>query len=1455
MAPGASGRPGLRFDAAFDDAEAVEKLDRFAGKVEQSERGVGHFQDRLRELGRDRSVPEFTSRSDVEFDRFARRVEDTEHRVDELRHGLASLSDRPYDIKIDTQSIDEALVKVRVLKSELDRLRGSAGGSSGGGGTMMPFSGYGGGGYDGGYGGVPGGAFGPDAFAMPGGMFGAAMAGMLPLLGGLLPIGAGLLGTMGAGLGAMGIGYGAMIPAYAAGMLTMGLARLGGGGIFSGATTALGSYEQMRLLPMRQEQERALAEQQLGLTQGQQLNQIAYQYGTQSIQYQRAREMQPVEALEARARERLQQSQQREQIQNELKLLHPAQRAAGEGLYNLVQAREHTFTEGFRGRQTAGAINSAFGTAQHTLMPLAASQWDKMFPVLDQGLGRLERFLGTPSFSRELERWTSGLPALLRDMMNLGAAGGQVAGGLVHDFTPLTQLLAGAGSSHLRSLGQWLNSPAGYDRIQQLGQSALPILSAGLHDVSIAGHGVAELLTGASGAELASGLRDVGEHLPHMIEAMNNGATRLPAFAHALGDVARNLYSIVGGTGSGPLMLLLRGMGGLANLAGGATGALNSLVPGMGSGLLSALPAALYARQAFGQLGGGAAAPAAAAAAASMVPAFVTGAGAEGPLVASSAEKATAGGIKGGLKGLLGGAAGFAAAPFTSLGELASGGALSAADGGALGLLADAAGFLDPLALPLLFGGGILLSNVLAGGSPTPQEAFTGTMNPSQMREYLQRGRPLGALSANQQLQALSQMAARGSGYINVAGRRVRSAAEYAQESTAGGGIVNEALHLLGLGPQAGGTVIPAHREYVGLPVNREEVGKINSQWREQAVTLRGLLGQYHQLTGELRRQREIGAETKAVLEQQKGTVEQIAQIAPSTAVYNPITGKLDHLDQHKLQQRALGPGAAHGGILGAAEGYLSMQAGVANERSAAAGVIHALGAVHGRGMRLRLLSEAEEAMASGKPAQLAAIAAQASHLGAGQSVAQAAHQWGNAYQAAGDVPLSTLEGQLNAAYGALHEAHGSTGEREHAIRLLVGSNNKWARQAGRQMAKEYAEGIHGGAHEVEAAYRAMGLGPHGHPRHHLHFGRTLTHMLAPLHGLLGGGSSHGSGLGGAVAAEVSSPENRRAAKHAGEQIAASVHDGVESEGALKQAQEASSRVTGALTGPWGDQAAKRGAWNDGFNLVWSFSEGAQSAVNGSVGKQLDKAFFDLGFKAAFSVAYGAKTAAGHSAHNASLTEWSGVGKGPGAAGLHAMFPHGGYSLSRTDAGVDFGLAGGHPLGAIAAGRIASVHQYEGFGTTIFEKLNHPIAGHHYIYYALEGGGTYNGRTGAVRAGTPIATGTGGGMEIGLASSPTVTGINQHHIAAGDRTRAGEAFARALGLNPGAPNSNTTVARHAAAHTATAAAVHVHIHGNVHIASRAQLDEFAGHLARRLRHAMRNVAHHPDTAMQIGAAK
>lgn len=163
----------------------------------------------------------------------------------------------------------------------------------------------------------------------------------------------------------------------------------------------------------------------------------------------------------------------------------------------------------------------------------------------------------------------------------------------------------------------------------------------------------------------------------------------------------------------------------------------------------------------------------------------------------------------------------------------------------------------------------------------------------------------------------------------------------------------------------------------------------------------------------------------------------------------------------------------------------------------------------------------------------------------------------------------------------------------------------------------------------------------------------------------------------------------------------------------------------------------------------------------------------------------GAATAAA-----AGLTTAAGGGGVPGSSGLRALFPKGGYSLSRTDAGVDFGLQAGKPLGAIGPGRIAAVEHYEGFGTTIFQELDTPIAGYKYVYYALETGADQPLPAGSrVQAGEPIANGTGGGMEIGLSTGPNVQGINQTHIAAGDRTRVGEIFARALGLSPGAPNT------------------------------------------------------------------
>jgi hypothetical protein len=129
------------------------------------------------------------------------------------------------------------------------------------------------------------------------------------------------------------------------------------------------------------------------------------------------------------------------------------------------------------------------------------------------------------------------------------------------------------------------------------------------------------------------------------------------------------------------------------------------------------------------------------------------------------------------------------------------------------------------------------------------------------------------------------------------------------------------------------------------------------------------------------------------------------------------------------------------------------------------------------------------------------------------------------------------------------------------------------------------------------------------------------------------------------------------------------------------------------------------------------------------------------------------------------------------ASGASGLFPGSKYTVGRTDAGKDYSGIQGN-IGALAPGQIASVHNYSGFGTTIFEKLRSAIAGKRYAYYALETGGAYSGARGAVAAGTPIARGTGGVIEVGLSSTADVTGIEQR---GGGETPFGQAIAKALG--------------------------------------------------------------------------
>lgn len=92
----------------------------------------------------------------------------------------------------------------------------------------------------------------------------------------------------------------------------------------------------------------------------------------------------------------------------------------------------------------------------------------------------------------------------------------------------------------------------------------------------------------------------------------------------------------------------------------------------------------------------------------------------------------------------------------------------------------------------------------------------------------------------------------------------------------------------------------------------------------------------------------------------------------------------------------------------------------------------------------------------------------------------------------------------------------------------------------------------------------------------------------------------------------------------------------------------------------------------------------------------------------------------------------------------------------RVDQGVDYTFSG--PLGAIGTGVIEAVKTFQGFGTTIEERLTSGSHKGDLIYTALENGATLATHTGAhVTAGQQIATGLGtGGIEMGLAQGSGV---------------------------------------------------------------------------------------------------
>jgi hypothetical protein len=668
----------------------------------------------------------------------------------------------------------------------------------------------------------------------------------------------------------------------------------------------------------------------------------------------------------------------------------------------LITKYREAFTTGERATRQHQVMNQALRLAGREGVPLLTQAWERFFPVIERNMNRLRSYFAGGGRS-EMLGWMEGLPDIADNMVRMAGSAARLFGGIVRGFSPLANRLTGGLAGWFGDRADWANSAQGMARMEQIGRQALPIFQ-GLANVARAlGKGFLQLLGGNSGRAAAYILNHLATvSIPAFVTYIDKAAQYTPQFVQALGDLAS-----AAGTLFGPhsgFMLGMTALTGFARLLADIT----KLLGPVGQGI-AALASSVYL---FNRLSGGALMAGLGAGAASA--AGAAGAGAAG------AAAAGAGGSRVGrfFKGFLG----------------------IGGDGG-------------PLKTAARMGGRLLGGAGLAYGVYSGISAATGGGNAGTQGQW----------GWGSQGYARSVLLG-GPGYKNmpIYGTRARDAdssrtrAAYPQRP----GESSEEY-------QARLRALPGEKEQIGtrrtfVPWKRDLEGErqIRQATRDRGRTVRELLQDYRKISGQIEKARAGHKNTNFLLSEQKSLMQQIAQTAPETAQFSPVTGRLTGINERLASQ--VGSGAAGAlGRRGALQAYRRLGRTSGLSARATRGILNAFSG-NARG----LLGSARNAVATGDMEALARLVAASEN----EQVSKASDRW-----------MPTLM-----RHGAAPQVAGETEELYNRLRELGVSNRRLRRitrwhapgaRARRREERQQTEVSLGGRAAAEAAMRD-GRGP-----------------------------------------------------------------------------------------------------------------------------------------------------------------------------------------------------------------------------------------------------------------------------------------------------------------------------------------------------------------------------------------
>jgi hypothetical protein len=1233
------------------------------------------------------------------------------------------------------------------------------------------------------------------SLAPPGGAGGGGAGfGLLPtalsaaplLLGGFAPPLAGLAAAAGGGIAGLAAGYAQAAPAAVALKVGEGVLKAGFQPVQQAVSTSSSALAAnamtaqqfpLQVSNARQANTYQLAQQglsyqhsvaiqnQQNAIQNQQL--AAAGLGPGTFQYAQAQQGQQLAARQAAQNEaytvqqmKAQQAQQMALMrQSERQQLAQTLRQPGVTRQSLAVARQERALQGqvrntfggnnTRGREQYGAIGGALSFAQGPGMDILTHQWDAFFPVVDRTLNRLEKFGSSKSGQDQISMWTRDLPTIAGEVASVAGHAAALGGTLTHDIAPFTERGLSELDTKFGHLNSYFESPTGISSVNKTFSNAQPVIKSTAGFVGAMAKGFDSMLTGGGGMMFSRIMTSLAGDVPKVVSYMDKGTNTVPQFMHAVatfGSIIGNIFGPGSALGlgltmldsllttihqltsslSGPQMLALEGLlaaGGLARFSAGSRGKTGGIAAAAGS--MMAGPAGLL-------LG-----------AAGFLPGVGGGRGGRGGALGAAASE-------GRLRGLLGRSGDvrnvFQAQRALGGGmfESAGAGLRAGGFGGRLG-----AGVGIPLALmgalTSASSGGSTLQNVLG-------DALTGGS--------------LGAMTGNPFAIAGGAIAGGVAGLFGLGGSKPQAAKpitltpndvtdqgtlqryfdqQLIQQSMVGGHTVQP------VGGSKGGTsqsmFVGAHQVSTpvgyGSALTSQQALSIDTQLKQndaqRATSLSQIYAQYQGINrtihGTLRAHQSI----TTLLSQQKSILAQIAQTAPSTVSYDQF-GAPVRVNHAALVQQLTG--MRHPNAAAAARSFLAVQ----GRTRGAARAAHGLEAVAGRLDRGGPQAALANALASGDMAAVAQIGALMQHdVGVGSN---AGLQLGQAFHSfsLGQGPGLSLDRQEQQALKVLVDQFGGLGPHSAFTHALHSAEGRQADRRPRAVNHSVA------GHRPISPSSGGHMGAASGPAH------AQTYTIKT------------------IVDDLNKPANKKAAQGVGQVLVHNVAVGMDTQQAYNAVDASSKGIGNFILKDWGSPTLLTGAKQAGTQMVSSLASGVVSAASGAAGQMMDKAFFNLGFNAAWSAAQGA-AAGTAAAPGGGGAPSGGGGANPiaagSAAGAHTRFnsPMSGQGFknmfgaahgvrtSRVDQGADYaGISG--PIGAVASGKIVNIHQASGFGTVIMEQLDQPVDGYHYVYYAMETGAKpLPGITGKrVRAGTPIASGiASGSVEFGFAQNASGT--------------------------------------------------------------------------------------------------